>query len=69
MPNTLILSNNEVFKNDLTSQIKYHAPEFKIVSSEADAPDIVIIDNNVRQAENWKEAKIPVIFLVLLVNA
>ena len=63
MPNVLVLSNNEVFKSDLIGQIKYHTPEFKIISSEADAPDIVVIDNNIKQAENWKEAKIPVIFL------
>ncbi len=62
MPKVLMLSQNEVFKNDLVSQIKYHAPEFAICREE-DCPDVVVIDNNGSLAEEWREKKIPLIYL------
>ena len=62
MPKVLMLSRDEVFKNDLVSQIKYHAPEF-VICEESDYPDVVVIDDNGAVAEEWKDKKIPLIYL------
>ena len=62
MPNVLVLSGNDVFKADLINQIKYHAKEFKLCD-EAEKPDVVVIDNDNKQAEIWKNKKIPIIYL------
>ncbi|MBR1949049.1 MAG: winged helix-turn-helix domain-containing protein [Alphaproteobacteria bacterium] len=45
MSNVLILSENTVFKEDLSDQIKYHIPEFEIVEDSMIA-DIIVIDEN-----------------------
>lgn len=45
MSNVLILSENTVFKEDLSDQIKYHIPEFEIVDDSMIA-DIIVIDEN-----------------------
>lgn len=63
MPNVLVLSDNEVFKNDLISQIKYHAQEFKFCDKTEDKPDVVIVDGDIKQAEIWQDCKVPIIFL------
>ena len=62
MPNVLVLSGNDVFKADLINQIKDHAKEFKLCD-EAEKPDVVVIDNDNKQAEIWKNKKIPIIYL------
>lgn len=63
MPKVLILSNNEVFKNDLIGQIQYHAPEF-VVAEEGDAAiDVVVADGNSKALNNFGETKIPLIWL------
>ena len=45
MSNVLILSENTVFKEDLSDQIKYHIPEFEVVDDSMIA-DIIVIDEN-----------------------
>ena len=63
MPKVLILSNNEIFKNDLVSQIQYHAPEFTIVSEGDDSFDVVVVDDNIKFLNNLGEVKVPLIWL------
>lgn len=63
MPKVLILSNNEIFKNDLVSQIQYHAPEFMIVSEGDDSFDVVVVDDNIKFLNNLGEVKVPLIWL------
>lgn len=43
MPNLLILSDNNVFFEDLREQIKRYAPEYT-VNNESGMPDIIILD-------------------------
>lgn len=62
MPKVLIVSHNAVFKNDLISQIKYHAPEFAICGDDG-CPDVVVIDNNAGVTDDWKDKKVPLIYL------
>ena len=63
MPNILFLSDNEVFKADILSQINHHLPEFKV--SEDEAADVIIIDSDAKQLDlcHKKGLKAPIIFL------
>lgn len=63
MAKVLVLSDNEEFKTDLIKQIEYHAQEFKVCDITDDKPDVVVIDEECRQVEIWKNRKIPIIFL------
>ncbi|MBQ9235786.1 MAG: winged helix-turn-helix domain-containing protein [Alphaproteobacteria bacterium] len=44
MQSVLVLSNNNVFKEDLISQIRYHAPEFTVCEEYDTAVDVVVAD-------------------------
>ncbi len=65
MSSILILSENDVFKADLTDQIKHHATEFNVVNDDADSADIVVVDEDMKLLENRvkKDLKAPVILL------
>lgn len=63
MANVLIVTDNDMLKSDLMSQIRYHIPEFKVCNSEDEKPDLVVVDEDLRQAESWKDSKIPVVFM------
>ncbi|MBE6454067.1 MAG: hypothetical protein E7017_04190 [Alphaproteobacteria bacterium] len=64
MPNILFLSDNDVFKNDILSQINYHIPEFTLSVSEEEA-DIIVIDEDSKVLDAYlkKEIKAPIILL------
>ena len=61
MSNILILSENEVFKEDLSDQIKHHIPDFE-VTEDKDSADIIVVDENADILKSI-EKNIPVIFL------
>lgn len=63
MPKVLVISHNAVLKNDLISQIKYHTPEFQTVDSEDDKPDVVVIDDDSQKVEEWRDKKVPIVYL------
>lgn len=63
MPKVLILSDNTVFKNDLISQIQYHAPEFALVSENDSSFDVLVVDGNPKGVSNFSEVKTPIILL------
>jgi len=62
MANVLVVAKDELFKNDLISQIRYHVPEFAICGKD-DKPDVVVVDDDMAKAEEWADKKIPLIFL------
>lgn len=61
MPNVLILSENSVFKEDLSEQIKQHIPNFEVLEDK-NLADIVVIDENIEQLK-LLEKSMPIIFL------
>lgn len=65
MPNILFLSENDVFKTDLLSQIKHHASEFNILEQESDSADVVVVDENLKLLDGKlkKDFKAPIILL------
>ena len=64
MLSVLVVSDNEVLKNDLIGQINYNIPDFKICTKIEDNPDIVVIDgNNKNEILSEKLATMPVIWL------
>ena len=63
MSNVLILSENTVFKEDLSAQISYHIPDFEIVEDKSLA-DIIIIDENISFLSDISDtSNAPVIFI------
>ena len=65
MPNILFISDNEIFKTDILSQIEHQAPEFNILTDGADSADIIVVDENTKVLEDLlqKDLKAPLIFL------
>ena len=65
MPNILFISDNEIFKTDILSQIEHQAPEFNILTDGADSADIIVVDENTKVLEDLlqKGLKAPLIFL------
>ncbi len=65
MSSILILSENDVFKNDLIDQMKHHAAELSVVDEDVDAADIVVVDEDISLLETKvkKDLKAPVILL------
>ena len=64
MPNVLFLSSNDVFKTDITDQIKHQATEFEIIDNISDA-DVIIVDEDSKFLDDIikTEHKAPIIFL------
>ena len=63
MSNVLLLSENSVFKEDLSDQIKHHITDFEITEDCADA-DIIVVDENFDLLKKIDRNKnTPVIFL------
>ncbi len=67
MPVILFVSKDDVFKNDLISQIKTHAGEFTIIDENETAvsPDILLIDEDIDALRKYRQCnlKAPVLFL------
>lgn len=61
MSNILILSENEVFKEDLSDQIKHHISDFEITENKEIA-DIVVVDEKIELLKTL-DKNIPIIFL------
>ena len=61
MSNVLILSDSDVFKTDLSDQIKHHVPDFEITEN-SDEADIIVVDEKIEQLKSI-EKNAPVIFL------
>ena len=61
MSNILILSENEVFKTDLSDQIKHHISDFDI-TEDIETADIIVVDEKVEILKTI-EKNIPVVFL------
>lgn len=53
MPNLFVISENDLFKQDLLFQIKHNCLELIPVSEEGDIVDIVIIDENVEKVSHY----------------
>lgn len=63
MPNILFLSENTVFKEDLSNQIRYHIPDFEI-TEDASSADVIIIDEKMSLIKTVEKIQnTPVIFL------
>lgn len=65
MPNLRLISDNQLFFEDLVWQINRYAPEYSI-NSESAAPDIIIIDENTSLISNLKNQYPQTPILVLL---
>lgn len=61
MSNILILSENEVFKTDLSDQIKHHISDFDI-TEDIETADIIVVDEKVEILKTI-EKNVPVVFL------
>ena len=61
MSNILILSENEVFKTDLSDQIKHHISNFDI-TEDIETADIIVVDEKVEILKTI-EKNVPVVFL------
>ncbi|MBE6451910.1 MAG: hypothetical protein E7012_00260 [Alphaproteobacteria bacterium] len=60
MPNILFLSQDDVFKNDLSNQIIYHSADYNIIEDNtAEKADIVIIDEDISLFAQ-KELNLPI---------
>lgn len=66
MTNILFLSQDEILKNDLISQIEYHTSEFEFIGeTDTTAPDILLIDEDLEKLQEYhaQNLKAPTIFL------
>ncbi len=67
MPNVLLISDDEAFAEDLSSQITHHAKDFSIIEANNTdaAADIIIIDENLSELKKYQEQnlKSPLFFL------
>ncbi len=67
MPNLLIVSENELFKQDLIFQINKYAPDF-IINSQDNIADIIIIDENTEIINSYLQKYIHIPLLILIKN-
>jgi len=67
MPNLLIVSDNDLFKQDLIFQINKYAPDF-IINSQDNIADIIIIDENTEIVNSYLQKYIHVPLLILIKN-
>lgn len=66
MTNVLLLSNNEIFREDMANQIEHHLTDFKVFADKQnDVMDMIIIDEDTELLKQQKneEIKTPVILL------
>lgn len=67
MTNILLVSEDEVFANDLREQITHHLPDFGFIAEEAEnaLPDIIIVDESRSRLEELhaRSLKAPLFFL------
>ena len=57
MPNVLLISDDEAFAEDLSSQITHHTKDFSIIEANNTdaAADIIIIDENLSELKKYQE--------------
>ncbi len=53
MPNLFIVSENDLFKQDILFQIKKNCPELVPITEEGDVIDIIIVDENLEKVSRY----------------
>ncbi len=65
MTNVLLLSENNVFKEDLINQINHHLSDFNVFEESVETAEVVVVDENLNLIKQQKKEKIkaPIILL------
>lgn len=68
MPNILLLSDNEKFVEDLSTQISYYIPDFNVLTEEENNAflDMIIVDEDVEKLKEIHKRRLQVPIILLL---
>lgn len=66
MPNVLFVSKNNLFEEDLRSQLAAHAKDFQLISETDNAmPDIIAVDEDIKKLEELHNQNLPAPFFFI----